>query len=127
MHEHTLQRLREVGEVDGVAWLHDGVRRSLGGRRQASLWVCVHRCIVREGPGMASAQLGMLAVGGRVECLERREVDGHVRLHTALGWASVQSKSGVPFLRCVEDELLSVVAQWHVRPFSRLVLCGANS
>ena len=57
--------------------------------------MCVHECIVREGVGTASKQLGVLERGMRITMLESRTADDGVeRVRFDAGWASVASSTG---------------------------------
>ena len=67
--------------------------------------MCVRECIVREGVGTASKQLGVLERGMRITMLESRTADDGVeRVRFDAGWASVASSTGqtVFLQRCGE-------------------------
>lgn len=69
--------------------------------------VCVHECIVREGVGTASKQLGVLERGVTITMLESRTADDGVeRVRFDAGWASVASSTGqtVFLLRILNPE-----------------------
>ena len=74
-------------------------------RAEGELHVCLKKCVVRQGAGLDSAQLGMLTPGDVVKVLETQELDtGSLRCRTAHGWTSLKGKDGGWLLARADDE-----------------------